>query len=189
MINNKYFPYIIIIEYMEEINNNLPINLRDFLNKLRGYVGLPIYYYGSIQRTDFLIGNSDIDASIFCNDINSTILKLITFLTSKTNGKIKRKQIIWRIDNNIVYGSRLVYKDDPTNLRMEINIFDEKYKNLIIKQEQREINLPFFISAILLIVKTIFYKFRLMDLSTYKLCKTFLLNTLMGNKKDDFVSL
>ena len=52
---------------METTKNKLTPYEKDFFDKLRNYIDKPIYFYGSIQRDDYLPQASDIDIDIFSN--------------------------------------------------------------------------------------------------------------------------
>ena len=70
---------------METTRNELPIKLKRFLDKLSDYLDTPLYYYGSIQRKDYVAGQSDIDVSIFTDNEHSVIAKMCHYL------RVKRK--------------------------------------------------------------------------------------------------
>ena len=60
---------------METTKNKLPEDVQLFLNNLKQYLDKPIYFYGSIQRPDYMSG-SDLDVDIFTDNEISTIEKL-----------------------------------------------------------------------------------------------------------------
>jgi tRNA nucleotidyltransferase (CCA-adding enzyme) len=65
---------------METTNNKLSSQEKDFFQNLKNYIDLPLYFYGSVQRYDYLPQYSDIDVDIFTNDEKSIIIKLQNFL-------------------------------------------------------------------------------------------------------------
>ena len=71
---------------METTRNALPSKLKHFLDKLKDYLDTPLYYYGSVQRKDYVAGQSDIDVAIFTDNENSIISKMCHFL------HVKRKE-------------------------------------------------------------------------------------------------
>jgi len=70
---------------METTKNKLPENYNIFFNNMSNYLDTKIYYYGSVQRQDYLYNSSDIDIDIFTENELSTIYKLIHFLDIKKN--------------------------------------------------------------------------------------------------------
>lgn len=66
-----------------EINNRLTQNEKIFFDNLSNYIDKKIYFYGSIQRPDYIKGKSDIDIDIFTDNESSTIQKLCNFLNKK----------------------------------------------------------------------------------------------------------
>ena len=60
---------------MEKINNKLPDDVEKFFKSLSKYIEKPLYFYGSVQRSDYFPGSSDIDVDIFTDNVNSTISK------------------------------------------------------------------------------------------------------------------
>ena len=94
---------------METTRNELPIELKRFLAKLRIYLDTPLYYYGSIQRKDYVAGQSDIDVSIFADNENSVIAKMCHYL--RVNRK-DFKTIIIKNTAKIVYGYKIKYQTE-----------------------------------------------------------------------------
>ena len=70
---------------METTKNKLPVFAEHFFKKLGDYLDTKIYYYGSIQRSDYFPDSSDIDVDIFTENENSTITKLQHFLKIDRN--------------------------------------------------------------------------------------------------------
>ena len=65
---------------METTKNELPKNAKDFFYKLSDYLDTKFYYFGSVQRTDYVAGKSDIDIDIFTENEHSIITKMQHFL-------------------------------------------------------------------------------------------------------------
>ena len=81
---------------METTKNKLTSEQMKFFKKLSNYLDTKLYYYGSIQRNDYLFGTSDIDVCIFTNNNTETKYKLVSFLglKKKEYKKIVLKSII-----------------------------------------------------------------------------------------------
>ena len=58
---------------METTKNIMPEYNRIFFEKLKNYLDMKIYFFGSIQRDDYFPKNSDIDVALFTHNIKSTI--------------------------------------------------------------------------------------------------------------------
>jgi hypothetical protein len=159
-----------------------------FFNNLRFYLETPLYFYGSIQRSDYFKGYSDIDVDIFTDNESSTISKLQTFLNVENN---LFKQTIWKPSqlNYLIHGYKLMYKDVDNNLQVEISIYNEKYKHEILNDHNRKMDLPYYASIILIIIKLLFYKLNVISKQTYRVLKKKILSTMIGIPIDDFVTI
>ena len=159
-----------------------------FFNKLKYYLDIPLYFYGSIQRNDYFKGESDIDVAIFTDNVTSTIFKLQTFLNVD---KYKTKKTIWKSFNSnyVVHGHKLMYKDVDNNLRVEFSIYNEKYKNEILRDHTRKTTLPYYSSIMLIILKFLFYKLNIISKDTYRVLKKKILSTISGIPHDDFITI
>jgi hypothetical protein len=164
---------------METTKNKLPENYNIFFNNMSNYLDTKIYYYGSVQRQDYLYNSSDIDIDIFTENEFSTIYKLIHFLD------IKKKQVskfIFKgdISQNLIKGHKIIY--NKNNLKVEISIYNEKNKKEILHEHNKGANLPFIIVWSLLILKFIYYRLRIIPDKLYKKMKFIIINIL--KKKD-----
>jgi len=74
---------------METTKNKLPDDINAFFSKLSKYLDTKLLFYGSVQRSDYFPGSSDIDVDIFTDNVDSTITKLQHFLNVKKS-KFKR---------------------------------------------------------------------------------------------------
>jgi hypothetical protein len=70
----------------------------------------------------------------------------------------------------------------------EFSIYDDKYKEDILRIHKRKSVLPFYISWILILLKIIYYDFQLIDKDWYKYLKTQCLNSLLGMKSEEFLT-
>ena len=67
---------------METTKNDLPVNVKKFFYNLSEYLDTKMLYFGSVQRSDYVPGKSDIDIDIFTDNENSIITKMQHFLGS-----------------------------------------------------------------------------------------------------------
>ena len=173
---------------METTKNAMPEYNNIFFEKLKNYLDTTIYFFGSVQRDDYFPKSSDIDVAIFTDNINSTIVKLQSFL--KVENK-EFKKFVWRLnyDNSLVKGYKIMYKDLEHDLIVEISIYDEKYKQSILNEHNGKSVLPFYSTCALVIIKYLFYTLNIMPKEWYIYLKKQLLTNLIFIKEDDFVVL
>ena len=177
---------------METTKNKLTPYEKDFFDKLRNYIDKPIYFYGSIQRDDYLPKCSDIDIDIFSNNVNSTLLLLENFLREYSNSNndndIKFKKTIYRMSktDKVVFGYKGKYVDEVNKLNVEIAVYNEKNKEDILQEHQLKFHLPFFITFILIFFKVLHYNLELISYDYYRNFKNFMMDTYY--KKADFIN-
>jgi predicted nucleotidyltransferase len=171
---------------METTNNKLNENEEKFFKELSEYLNTKLFFYGSVQRKDYFPENSDIDIVIFTDNVNSIIIKLQHFLDLPKN---KFKKTIWRLNHNnrVVYGTKVEYKEPNKNKRVEISIYDEKYKKDILKDHLKKIILPFYAIWMLQILKFLYYKMEFINQKTFSYIKRKIVS--IGSPGDDFIVL
>jgi predicted nucleotidyltransferase len=158
---------------MNITDKKLTQNQKDMLNKISIYIDKPIYLYGSIHRSDYIPGKSDIDIDIFTENEQSTI----NILSNLFNfNKTYFKKTIYKINSCMVFGYKTKYLDEINGINFEISIYNEKYKNIILYEHNNSRFLPFYITFILCIIKILFYDFKLISKKNYQRCKRFLMN-------------
>jgi predicted nucleotidyltransferase len=158
---------------MEKVDERLTPNQKIFLNNLKQYINGNIYLYGSILRPDFIKEKSDIDIDIFSDNEISTVYKICDLLNLKRNNF---KKIVYKIDKSIVYGYKCKYSSLNEGIEVEISIYNEKYKNIVLKDHNKDITLPFYITISLIIIKFLFYNLQVISKKVYSRCKRFLMN-------------
>jgi hypothetical protein len=158
---------------METTKNALTLEQRRFFDRLRNYINKPIYFYGSVQRNDYFPGKSDFDVDIFTDNENSTIYALCNFLNIK---KTEFKKSVYKVNNTIVYGYKMKYKDTENKITMEVGLYNEKFKQIVIKDHLKDFELPFYISIILVFIKFLFYNLQIISKESYKRLKRLIMN-------------
>jgi predicted nucleotidyltransferase len=153
---------------METTKNKLSPYAFMFYKQLENYLETPLYFYGSIQRNDYVPNKSDIDVDIFSINVDSTITKIQNLLDID---KSKFKKFIYNIKNNIIPGYKFSIKRPEHFFRSDISIFDEKYKHLVLREHSRKFNLPFYISIIIIILKFLYYQLGIIPLNYFKYYK------------------
>jgi predicted nucleotidyltransferase len=167
---------------------SLPENQENFFMMLQNYIQYPLYFYGSFLRTDYFPGKSDIDIDIFSENATSTIVLLSHFLNIK---KEKFKKVVWRLNHNnkVVYGHKIMYKNEELNLLCEISVYNEKFKRDVLYEHNLKINLPFYARWILILLKFFYYELGLLNKETFVYLKKKIMSLGIGLPNDDFVSL
>ena len=170
---------------METTKNNLTPFEQDFFKKLRNYIDKPIYFYGSIQRADYFPQKSDIDIDIFSNNVSSTLYLLQNFLNVS---KDSFKKSLYKMDktNVVIPGYKSKYIDDVNNLIVEISVYEEKYKEEILKEHQSKFRVPLYVTILLVVLKILHYHLGILPIFYYSRFKKYLTN-FCDNNEAEFV--
>ncbi len=173
---------------METTKNKLTQYETFFFNNLKQYIDTPLYFYGSIQRSDYISQQSDIDVDIFTNNEKLVMLKLQNLLNLNSSDFIR---VIYNIDklNVVVRGYKVAYIDTENKLKVEFAIFNEKYKDAILFEHQSKFNVPYLLSLILIFFKILHYNLSILPLEYYRKIKKFLINTCYDNNQSQFLTL
>ena len=171
---------------METTKNKLSSYEESFFDKMKNYISKPIYFYGSIQRDDYFPQLSDIDIDIFTDNEYSTLQSLQNYL-HLNNGDFKK--ILYKMDktNIVVPGYKSKYIDETNKLTIEISIFNEKFKEEIIREHQSKFNMPFYITVFLVLLKILHYNLEILPIYYYSLFKKYLTNACYDNNKAEFI--
>ena len=165
---------------MNKIRDNFPPNVKKFFIDLQNYLDTELYFYGSVNRSDYVHGKSDIDVAIFTDNEYSTMSKLQHFLHVKRESFDK---IVWKLESKMIYGYKIKC-DKYTNSKCEIAIYNNDFKKTLINDMSNYNSIPFYIGILLFILKTLHYTFPILSSKTYSDYKRFIFNRLMVNKKD-----
>ena len=167
---------------METTKNKIPEYNIVFFEKLKNYLNTKLYFFGSVQRPDYFPSKSDIDVLIFTDNMKSTLFKMQYFLNETPESFHK---VVWKqkINDTIIKGYKIQYKEPENNLNIEFSIFNEKNKDIVLKDRTSKTNLPFYIIWLLLIIKFLFYELNILPKDWYVSCKKFII------KKDDYIIL
>ena len=165
---------------MNQVRESLPKPVKDFFYKLSDYLDTELYFYGSINRSDYIHGQSDIDLAIFTDNENSVISKLQHFLHVKRDAFDK---VVWKLRGTIVYGYKIKC-EEFMDIKCEIAIYNTNYKETILEEFKSNDYIPWHIAILLYIIKTIHYTIPILSKPTYMKLKVYIFNTLLNNKKD-----
>lgn len=170
---------------METTKNKLSPYENDFFENLRNYIDKPIYFYGSVQRYDYFPQLSDIDIDIFTDNIGSTIILLQNFLNVN---KEDINKSFYKVDkqNKVIPGYKIKYIDKNKHLQVEISLYEDKYKQIILLEHNSKNALPFYIIIPLIILKILYYKLEILPGYYYSKYKKMLTNYYYDDNKSDF---
>ena len=170
---------------METTKNPLTPFEKDFFSKLRNYIDKPIYFYGSIQRDDYFPQKSDIDIDIFSNNVSSTLHLLQNFLNISKNSF---KKSLYKMDktNVVIPGYKGKYIDNENSLVVEISVYEEKYREEILREHKSKFIVPLYVTIILVILKIFHYHLGILPIFYYSRFKKYLTN-FCDNNKAEFV--
>uniref|UniRef100_A0A6C0HS13 Polymerase nucleotidyl transferase domain-containing protein n=1 Tax=viral metagenome TaxID=1070528 RepID=A0A6C0HS13_9ZZZZ len=167
-----------------KLQNKLFCDDKNFLHEMQNYLGIPIYIYGSILRSDYFPDKSDIDVAIFANDTMTVINKLVIFL-GINRSKIKVFKLETNKENKIMYGFKTNYILNiprknlffETCKRFEISIYNIKDKDYLINYNIKELK-PSFIKAVQIFILKYLYYYIYLDHKYYKMIKERIFNTM-----------
>ena len=134
---------------MNKIRSDFPPDLKKFLYDLQNYLDEDLYFYGSVNRSDYVHGKSDIDVAIFTDNEYSLISKLQHFLHVKRDAFDK---IVWKLNDKMMYGYKIKC-DKYINSKCEIAIYNNEFKNTLLDEMKKYNNIPIHIAILLYIIK------------------------------------
>ena len=167
---------------METTRNTLTSEQKRILDGLSDYLDIKLFYYGSIQRPDYISGKSDIDVDIFTDNESSTITKLSHYLHID---KKTVKKILWKVRNHskLINGYKIKYASDYLNA--EFSIYSDKYKQYVLEEHNSKVDFPFYFTWILNILKFLYYELNILPKDTFAYLKNKTINLAVGLKTDD----
>jgi hypothetical protein len=166
---------------METTKNDLPKNVKRFFHDLSDYLDTKLLYFGSVQRYDYVAGKSDIDVDIFTDNEYSLMIKMQHFLHVNKNDFQK---VVWIIKDTTTYGYKLQYVNEKEQIHAEFSIYNNKFKDIILKEHNSKHILPIYITCLLYIIKFFYYKIPLFDKNIFTYLKRVVLNGGLGEEID-----
>ena len=91
---------------MNTIRDDFPNNVKKFFTKLQNYLDTELYFYGSVNRPDYVHGKSDIDVAIFTDNEKSIMVKIQHFLHLKSNSFDK---VVWKLYGKLIRNINDIY--------------------------------------------------------------------------------
>ena len=127
---------------MNKIRDDFPPDVKKFFIDLKNYLDTDLFFYGSVNRSDYIHGKSDIDVAIFTDNEYSTINRLQHFLHVKRNAFDK---VVWKLNGTMVYGYKIIC-DKYINIKCEIAIYNNDFKEIILNEIKQYNTIPLYLS-------------------------------------------
>ena len=89
--------------------------------------------------------------------------------------------------NIVIPGYKSKYIDESHNLTIEISVYNEKYKKDILHEHNSKMNMPFYITFVLILLKILHYSLGLLPIYYYSMFKKLLTNKFYDNNQAEFV--
>ena len=169
---------------MNNVRDDLPENVKKFFNNLSNYLDTELYFYGSVNRPDYVHGQSDIDVAVFTDNEYSVMSKLQHFLKVKKNDFEK---VLWKLNGKMIYGFKI--KCDNLNMNGEIAIYNNYFKEHLMDEFRKTNTVPWYALILLQILKTCYYTFPLISKKNYSYLKRVIFNEIMEKKESAFLVL
>ena len=152
---------------MEKYKDRLDDYKYNFLLDLQTHLNQELIFFGSINRMDYFKNNSDIDIAIITDNTHSVLFKIQHYLNVDKIDIKKIYQQFNKKNTNIVRGYKIKYKDVDRNFRFDLVVYDEKYRTFVLDNIYKHNTMPILLSALLCILKFLFYKLYLFPKSFF----------------------
>ena len=162
---------------MNDIRQDLPEKIKKFFKRLADYLDTDLYFYGSVVRSDYIPGKSDIDVAVFTDNESSVMSKLQHFLHVKRS---EFDKVLWKLNGKMIYG----YKIKVESINSEIAIYNNEFKDIIIDEFKIPLTNKTILTTVLLyLLKLFFYQIPLIPSPMYIQLKRYILNKMMVKKE------
>jgi hypothetical protein len=157
---------------MEAIKDRLGEYKYNFFKNLQNYLDTELIFFGSVNRLDYFKDSSDLDIKIITDNVSNVLSRVKNYLHINENDVKKVYQNFKEFSSDLLIGHKIKYTDIEHNLSFDILIYDEKYRDTILKEVNDSNNMPFYIVFVLYILKFIYYNLGLMSSSYYVYIKS-----------------
>jgi len=154
---------------LNKIKEKLDKKEYDFFYNLQEQIELPLYFFGSITRSDFMKGKSDFDIEVFSENITSTKYK-VDYLLNYLFKKREPKYMVFKINDNPISAYKYYFQNEE--IHFDFFIYKkESQKLLLYYQKNVETNITFAFSICLFIIKYLHYYLGIIDDKQYLFIK------------------
>jgi predicted nucleotidyltransferase len=162
------------------MRSDFPQKTKDFFKRMENYLDTDFYYYGSVNRPDYVHDKSDIDIAIFTDNEYSTMAKLQHYLHVKRSDFDK---VVWKVYGKLLYGYKIKC-DKFIDIKCEIAIYNNEYKDFLLPEIKQYNSVPMHVGFLLFILKTLHYTFPIISQQTYATYKRYIFNNIMLDKRE-----
>ena len=155
---------------LEQIKHKLDKVQYDYFLYLKEMINLPLFFTGSITRSDFIKGKSDFDIEVYTDNIGSTKL-IVDNLFHTPYKKDKNKIIILKMNNIPLSGYKYYFKNNEKNICFDFCLYKKECQQLLEIINRKNTNIPFILSSVLIIIKFLHYHLNLINDNTYNYLK------------------
>lgn len=166
--------------------NKISASASHLFQTLESQLNETLYFYGSVARNDYVSGKSDIDVAIFTDNEHSVISQLqgILHISKKEINKV-----VYKLNDYVMYGYKVQIKK-PNTENIEIAIYNNHYKDILIEEFNKPIVAgSFLIHFLLQVLKLFYYTIPVLPQQVYIWAKRIVLNDMMGKKASVFYSI
>jgi len=155
---------------LNEIRGKLNKMNYEYFLELQEQLDLPLFFIGSIARSDFIQDKSDLDLEVFTDNMKSTKLK-IESLFKYHQIKNENRFITFSINNIPISGYKYLFKIARTNTYFDLTIYKKSCQELLLHHRGIEINIPFIVSVFFFIIKFLHFHLNVIDKKKYSYIK------------------
>jgi hypothetical protein len=165
---------------MNTIPTKLPPKIQRLFQKIENNLDAELYFYGSVTRSDYIQGKSDIDVAVFTDNEYSDVNKLQHILGVH---KPSVKKIAWKLNETMIYGYKIKIED----INCEISIFNNNFKEVLVDEYTKpNKNQSVIIHTLLYMLKLFYYQIPLIPKQTYVNLKKYILNEIIAKKDSEY---
>ena len=158
---------------LHEIKDKLNENQYEYFLELQTQIDTPLYFIGSITRSDYIKDKSDIDIEVFTDNILSTKLK-VDYLFNYYEKNIENKIIVFDINNVSFSGYKYFFRNKKKDVQFDFTLYKTECKKNLLYHRNIETNIPLSISIYLIIIKFLYYRLQIINKNTVSFLKKFL---------------
>jgi predicted nucleotidyltransferase len=157
---------------LEDVKNKLSKLQYDYFIEFQEQIDLPLYFVGSIARSDYVKDKSDLDIEVFSDKILSTKLKIENLLNYDNKNK-KLKIMTFNINGEPISGYKYFYEDSKRGIKFDLMLYNNECKDIQLYYRKIEYNLPFTYIVLMNIIKFLYYDLHILSKKQYSNIKSY----------------
>lgn len=152
---------------LNKIEQKLDKKEYDFFYRFQQQLELPLYFIGSINRSDFMKGKSDLDIEVFSENVTSTKYQ-IEYLFDYYKKK-DPKYIVFKIHGTPISGYKYYLKN--TGIFFDFTIYKKESQEIVLHQRKIENDIPLVLIIFLIVIKYLYYYLYIINSTQYSFIK------------------